>query len=107
MDLAQRKTRFAWGAALTFTPILVWIVLPVAVFSKLAAFFRMDDRLIEAYCFMSGAILELVALYFFERARRQRPWDWLSVSAVTAGTISIFATIVFWVAVAAVTMQGW
>lgn len=106
MDLAQRKARFAWGAALTFAPILVWIVLPVVVFSKLAAFFRMDDRLIEAYCFMCGAILELVALYFFERARR-RPWDWLSVSAVTGGTISVIATIVFWGAAAAVAMQGW
>ena len=106
MDLAQRKTLFGWGTVLTLVPIFVWIVLPGAVFSKLAAFFRMDDRLIEAYCFMSGAILELVALYFFERARR-RPWDWLSVSAVTGGTISVIATIVFWGAAAAVVMQGW
>ena len=105
MDLAQRKTQFAWGATLGFLPVIVWIVLPVVVVLKLATFLRMDDRLIEAYCFLCGAILELVALYFFDRARR--PWDWLSICAVITGVFSICAAIVFWVAVAAVTMQGW
>jgi hypothetical protein len=106
MDLAQRKTRFAWGTALAFLPVAVWIVLPVAAVLKLALFLRMDERLLEAYCFLLGATLELVAIYFFQRTRR-RPWDWLSVSAIIGGTISVFAIIVFWGAIAAVTMHGW
>ena len=106
MDLAQRKARFAWGAALGFLPVIVWIVLPVAVVLKLAVFLRLDERLLEAYCFLLGAILELVAIYFFKRARR-RPWDWLSICAVITGAFSICAVVVFWGAIAAVTMHGW
>lgn len=106
MDLAQRKARFAWGTALGFLPVIAWIVLPVAVVLKLALFLRLDERLLEAYCFLLGAILELVAIYFFKRARR-RPWDWLSICAVITGAFSICAIIVFWGAIAAVTLQGW
>jgi uncharacterized membrane protein len=106
MELAQRKARLAVGAALAFLPIVVWIVLPVAVVLKLALFLRLDERLLEAYCFLLGAILELAAVYFFQRARRL-PWDWLSVCAVITGAFSICATIVFWGAIAAVTMHGW
>jgi hypothetical protein len=106
MDLAQRKTRFAWGTALAFLPIAVWIVLPVAVVLNLALFLRMDERLLEAYCFLLGATLELVAIYFFKRTRR-RPWDWLSICAVITGAFSICAVVVFWGAIAAVTMHGW
>lgn len=106
VDLAQRKARFAWGAAFGFLPIIVWIVLPVAVVLKLALFLRLDERLLEAYCFLFGAILELVAIHFFERARR-RPWDWLSICAVITGAFSICAIVVFWGAITAVTMRGW
>ena len=96
MELAQRKTLLALGAALAFLPVIVWFMLPVAVVLKLAVFLRLDERLLEAYCFLLGAILELAAIYFFERARR-RSWDWLSICAV----------VVFWGAIAAVTMHGW
>jgi hypothetical protein len=66
----------------------------------------MDERLVEAYCFFTGAIVEMVAIYFFERARK-RPWDLLSVCAVITGAFSVVAIIVFWLAVNAVTMRGW
>ena len=107
MELAQRKSRLAVGAALAFLPIVVWIVLPVAVVLKLALLLHMDERLLEAYCFLLGAILELAAVYFFRRARWRRPWDGLSVCAVITGAFSICAIVVFWGAIAAVTMHGW
>lgn len=106
MDLARRKTQFAWGAALGFLPVIVWIALPVAVVPRLALSLRLDERLLEAYCFLLGAILEFAAMYFFERARR-RPWDWLSICAVITGAFSICAAVVFWGAIATVTMHGW
>jgi uncharacterized membrane protein len=106
VELAQRKTLLALGAALAFLPVIVWFMLPVAVVLKLAVFLRLDERLLEAYCFLLGAILEFVAVYFFQRARR-RPWDWLSICAVITGAFSICAIIVFWGAIAAVTLHGW
>lgn len=106
MELAQRKTQFWLGLVLLFLPILLWIALPDALFTRFALFFRMDDRLVEAYCFVGGAIVEMIAIYFFERTRR-RPRDWLSVCAVVTGSFSVLATIIFWGAAAAVVMQGW
>jgi uncharacterized membrane protein len=106
VDLAQRKTRLAVGATLAFVPIVVWIVLPVAVILKLAVFLRLDERLLEAYCFLLGTISEFVAIYFFQHARR-RSWDWLSICAVITGAFSVCAVVVFWGAIAAVTMRGW
>jgi len=106
VELAQRKTLLALGAALAFLPVIVWFMLPVAVVLKLAVSLRLDERLLEAYCFLLGAILELAAIYFFERARR-RSWDWLSICAVITCAFSICAVVVFWGAIAAVTMHGW
>jgi hypothetical protein len=106
MEFAQRKTQFWLGLLLLLLPILLWLALPDTLFTRLAIFFRIDERLVDAYCFLGGAIVEMVAIYFFERARK-RLWDWLSVCAAVTGSFSVFATIAFWGAATAVVMQGW
>ena len=104
--LTQRKKRFAVGLSLTFLPVILWIALPVMLFVKLSLWVRMDERLVEAYSFIGGAMFQLAAIYFLESARK-KPWDWLSICAVTAGVVSVFSVIVFFGAASVVALQGW
>jgi hypothetical protein len=104
--LAQRRKRFAVGLSLTFLPIILWIVLPVVLFVKLALLVRIDERLVEAYSFIVGALFQLVAIYFFENAR-QKPRDWLSICAVTADVVSLLSVLVYFGAASAVVLRGW
>ncbi|MGA8873542.1 MAG: hypothetical protein WA434_18875 [Candidatus Acidiferrales bacterium] len=106
MELARRKRLFALGVAFALLPIILWAVLPDSLFPKIAGLFRADDRLVEAYGFMAGALCQFVAVWFFNRAH-QRPRDWISVCGIVLTVCSAFAIFVFWGATAAVTLQGW
>lgn len=106
MELAQRKKRFAFGLLVAFLPFVLWIVLPVVLFLKLALLVHIDERLVEAYSFIIAAIIQLVAIYFFENAR-QKPRDWLSICAATAGVVSVLSVLVFFGAASAVVLRGW
>jgi len=105
-DSAQRKKRLAVGLVLTLLPLILWLALPAALFLRLARGIGIDERLVEAYSFVIGAIFQLVAIYFFENTR-QKPRDLLSVCAVTAGIFSVFSVIVFFGAASAVVLHGW
>ena len=87
-------------------PFILWAVLPGSLFPKIAGLLRTDDRLVEAFGFMAGAVSQFVAAWFFNRAH-QRPRDWISVCGIVLTVCSALAMFVFWGAVAAVTMQGW
>jgi len=104
--LAQRKKRLAVGLLLTFLPVILWIALPVVLFVKLALRIRMDERLVEAYSFIAGAMFQLAAIYFLESARK-KPWDWLSICAVTVGFVCVLSVIVLFGAACVVALQGW
>jgi len=103
---AQRKTRLAVGLVLTLVPLILWFALPAALFLKLSRMIGTDERLVEAYSFIVGAILQLVAIYFLENAR-QKPRDLLSIFAVSAGIVSVVSVIVFFGAASVVALQGW
>lgn len=103
---AQRKKRIAVGLVLALVPLILWLALPAMLFLKLARLFGIDERLVEAYSFVVGAIVQLVAIYFFENAR-QKPRDALSVCAFAAGVVSVVSVIVFFGAASAVALQGW
>jgi hypothetical protein len=106
MELARRKRLFLFGIVLASLPIILWIVLPDSLFPKIAALLRTDDRLIEAYGFMAGAVCQFVAAWFFDRAH-QRPRDWISICGIALTVCSGTAVMVFFGAMAAVTLQGW
>jgi len=57
MELAQRKTRFMLGILLAFLPFVLWIIVPVALFDRIAAFFRIESRLGEDYAFLISACI--------------------------------------------------
>jgi len=101
-----RTKRFAMGLVLTFLPLALWIALPAALFLRLARGIGIDERLVEAYSFVIGAVLQLVAIYFFENTR-QKPRDVLSVCAATAGVVCILSVLVFFGAASAVVLHGW
>jgi hypothetical protein len=102
----QRKTRLAVGLVLTLAPLILWLALPAALFLKVSRLIGTDERLVEAYSFIIGAILQLVAIYFLENAR-QKPRDVLSICAASAGIVSVVSVIVFFGAASAVVLQGW
>lgn len=106
MELAQRKTRFMLGILLAFLPFVLWIIVPVAFFDRIAAFFRIESRLGEDYAFLIALISEVVAIYFLRRSR-QRPRDWLSVWAFILIFFSGLGIFVFFEAIVANTLQGW
>jgi len=101
-----RRIKFTLGILLALLPIVLWIVLPVSLFERIAVTLRMDDRLVEAYAFMLGAFSELVAIYFLKHSR-QRPWDWVSAFSLIGAILSGLAIFVFFGAASAVAMQGW
>jgi len=103
---AQRRKRLALGLALTLAPLVIWLALPAAIFLKLSRLIGIDARLVEAYSFILGAILQLVALYFLENAR-QKPRDLLSICAASAGIVSVVSVIVFFGAASVVVLRGW
>jgi len=103
---AQRRKRLAAGLALTLLPLVLWIVLPGALFLKLSKLSGLDERLVEAYSFIIGAVFQFVAIYFFENAR-QKPRDMLSICAVTAGVVSVLSVFVLFGAASAVVLKGW
>jgi len=105
-DLAQRKRRLALGVVLTLAPLILWLVLPVALYLKLSRLIGIDERLVEAYSFIVGAIFQFVAIYFLENTR-QKPRDALSICAVTAGVVSVLSVLVFFSAASAVVLRGW
>jgi hypothetical protein len=106
VQLLQRKRNVAFGSLLAFLPVVLWIILPVALFERGAARFRVDDRLLEDWALLLGVISEMTALYLFDRSSRP-PWDGLSVGAAVVGAFSILAVFVFFVAIVGNTMQGW
>ncbi len=106
MKYIPRRAKFTLGLLLAFLPVVLWIALPVSLFEKLAGALRTDDRLVEAYAFMLGAISELVAIYFLRHSRK-RPWDWVSAFSLIGAILSGLAIFVFVGAASAVAMQGW
>ncbi len=106
MEFLTRKGRFALGVLLAIFPIVLWIVLPAGYFLRIAAASRIDDRLLEDYAFMLGALFELAAIYFLKRSR-QHPWDWLSAFSLIGAIFSGLAICVFFFAVVGNTLQGW
>jgi hypothetical protein len=120
VNLARRKKDLAFGLSFAALPIVLWAVVPASFVLKFAASFRWDERLVEAYAFMCGALFQLAAIYFFNRIAKRPPdraptstvsraWeiDWVSIGAVAAGVVSVLAIFVFFGAVTAVTLQGW
>ena len=105
-DPAQRKTHLAVGLVLMLAPLILWFVLPAVLFLQLARLVGIDERLVEAYSFIIGAIVQLVAIYFFENSR-QKPRDAVSVCAVAAGVVSVVSVLVFFGAASAVVLRGW
>ncbi|HXX43794.1 MAG TPA: hypothetical protein VEJ38_03640 [Candidatus Acidoferrales bacterium] len=103
---AQRKKLLAVGITLTLAPLILWLALPAALFLKMSHLIGTDERLVEAYSFIIGAILQLVAIYFLENAR-QKPRDFLSTCALSAGVVSVTSVIVFFGAASAVVLRGW
>lgn len=102
----QRKTRLAAGLVLMLVPLILWFALPTVFFLKLARVLGIDERLVEAYSFIIGALVQLVAIYFLESAR-QKPRDLLSTCALSAGVVSVVSVIVFFFAASAVVLRGW
>ncbi len=105
-EAAQRKKRLAVGLVLTILPLALWLALPGMLFAKLAGRIGIDERLVEAYSFIVGAIVQLAAIYFYENAR-QKPRDWLSICAFSAGVVSVLTILVFFGAASAVVLRGW
>lgn len=103
---AQRKIQLTVGLVLTLLPLVLWLALPAPLFLKLSRTTGVDERLIEAYSFVIGAILQLVAIYFLENAR-QKPRDALSICAFSAGVVSVVSVLVFFGAASAVVLRGW
>jgi hypothetical protein len=106
MKFLPRRAKFTLGILLALLPFVLWIVLPGSLFASIAASLGMDDRLVDAYAFMLGAISELVAIYFLRHSRK-RPWDWLSAFSLIGAILSGLAIFVFFGAASAVAMQGW
>ena len=63
MQLLQRKRNVIFGSLLAVLPVVLWIILPVALFEKAGGLFRADDRLLEDWAFLLGAFSEMTALY--------------------------------------------
>jgi hypothetical protein len=103
---AQRNKGLAFGLLFLFLPILLWVAVPDSLVVKAAVWLRADERLVEAYSLVGGALSQLAAIYFFNRIGRP-PWNWLSVCAVATGVVSVLAIFVFFGAVTAVTLHGW
>ncbi|MGA8013068.1 MAG: hypothetical protein WB949_11640 [Candidatus Acidiferrales bacterium] len=106
MKFLSRKTKFTLGVLLALLPVVLWIVLPASLFVSIAVSLGTDDRLVDAYAFMLGAISELVAIYFLKHSRKL-PWDWLSAFSLIGAILSGLAIFVFFGAASAVAMQGW
>jgi predicted permease len=106
MNYIPRRAKFTLGILLALLPIVLWVALPVNLFDKIAAALRMDDRLVDAYAFMLGAVSELVAIHFLRHSRK-RPWDWVSAFSLIGAILSGLAIFVFFGAASAVAMQGW
>lgn len=56
MQMAERKKWFVFGSVIAILPIVLWIALPNALFTKLALRLNVDDRLISVYAFMLGVV---------------------------------------------------
>jgi hypothetical protein len=106
VEILSRKGNFTLGVTLAILPIVLWIVLPAAYFVRIAAASRIDDRLVEDYAFMLGAVSQVVAIYFLKRSR-QHPWDWLSAFSLIGAILSGLAIFVFVSAAVGNTLQGW
>ena len=106
MNSIPRGAKFTLGILLAILPVILWIALPVSLFQEFADALRMDDRLVEAFAFMLGAVSELVAIYFLKHSRK-RPWDWVSAFSLIGAILSGLAIFVFFGAASAVAIQGW
>jgi hypothetical protein len=106
MNHIPRWGKFTLGILLALLPVVIWIALPVSLFQEFASALRVDDRLVEAFAFMLGAVLELVAIYFLKHSRK-RPWDWVSAFSLIGAILSGLAVFVFFGAASAVATQGW